>query len=208
MRIRSVFLSLILFTALTLGALAQGEETGFILFADGQRIELPANASNDEMESFFMELIDSAKDGRCEIQENGKTTFQIDKVGDQITATFEGQSETMTVAEAKKNFAEAKAQGLLTACKSNQKNIATGLEMWAVDHEGKYPTSLAELTPDYLKMVPHCPVSDTDTYSSTYQTLAEPKNYEFHCTGDHSGAGVAPGLPGYNGVDGLIEADQ
>lgn len=197
-------LLLVFLTTLTLSALAQ-TETGFILFADGERIEMPQDKDNDALEVFFMTLIDSSKDGRCEIQENGETNFTIEKVGDQVTLTFQGQVETMSVEQAKANFAEAKAQGQLTACKSNQKNIATALEMWAADHEGKYPRSLSELTPDYLKMLPECPVSRTETYSSTYKPMAEPTNYQFHCTGDHSAAGMAPGLPSYNGETGLVE---
>lgn len=190
--------------SLTLAALAQ-TETGFILFADGQRIEMPQGSDNDALETFFMTLIDSSQDGRCEILENGKTSLTIEKTGDQVTVSFQGQVETMTVAQAKANFAQAKAEGQLTACKSNMKNIGTALEMWATDHDGTYPKSLSELTPDYLKMIPDCPAARSDTYSSTYNPSTEPINYQFHCSGDHSAAGLEPGLPSYDGESGLIE---
>ena len=44
------------------------------------------------------------------------------------------------------NFVRARAQGQLTACKSNLKNVGTALEMYAVDHNGRYPTQLTLLT--------------------------------------------------------------
>ena len=39
------------------------------------------------------------------------------------------------------NFLKARAQGQLTACKSNCKNLATALEMYASDNGGRYPTN-------------------------------------------------------------------
>jgi len=36
--------------------------------------------------------------------------------------------------------------------------------MYATDWSGKYPTSLAQLTPKYLKTLPECSVSGTFTY--------------------------------------------
>ena len=56
------------------------------------------------------------------------------------------------------NFIRARAQGLLTSCKSNLKNSATALEMYSTDNAGRYPTgtSLATgaITPAYLKSAP------------------------------------------------------
>lgn len=45
------------------------------------------------------------------------------------------------------NFIRARHQGRLTACKSNLKNIGTGLEIWATGHSGKYPESLDNSLP-------------------------------------------------------------
>ena len=44
------------------------------------------------------------------------------------------------------------------------KTIATALEKYSVDHQGAYPTSLDNLTPTYLKMVPIAPASPTGTH--------------------------------------------
>ena len=40
------------------------------------------------------------------------------------------------------NFIRARAQGQLTACKSNLKNIGTAMEMYSTDWGGKYPTAI------------------------------------------------------------------
>ena len=108
------------------------------------------------------------------------------------------------------NFARAKAQGQLTACKSNLKNIGTALEMWATDHDGKYPQSLAELTPDYLVEIPQCAAAAADTYSATYELkkheMFGENYYEFFCKGHHHAkAGIQEDYPRYDAMIGLIE---
>lgn len=108
------------------------------------------------------------------------------------------------------NFAKAKAQGQLTACKSNLKNIATALEMWSTDNSGEYPPSLSQLVPDYLRMIPTCPAAEADTYSQTYR-LSKSKKYDYtyyevYCKGHHHAkAGSEEDYPRYNGVTGLVE---
>ncbi len=110
------------------------------------------------------------------------------------------------------NFVRARAQGQLTACKSNLKNIGTGLEMWSTDNAGKYPKSLNELTPNYLKSIPTCPVAGSDTYSSSYslKTIEGIEGiYEVYCTGSHhSSVGLPNDYPRYNGVVGLTERPE
>ena len=110
------------------------------------------------------------------------------------------------------NFVKARSQGQLTACKSNLKNIGTGLEMWATDNAGKYPKTLKELTPNYLKVIPSCPVAESDTYSSSYslKTIEGFEGiYEVYCTGSHHSAlGLPSDYPRYNGVIGLTERPE
>ncbi|MCA9775796.1 MAG: DUF3352 domain-containing protein, partial [Candidatus Eremiobacteraeota bacterium] len=67
------------------------------------------------------------------------------------------------------NFIRARGQGQLTACKSNLKNIGTGLEMYSTDYSGKYPKNLGLLTPNYLREIPECPVAGRDTYTESYR---------------------------------------
>jgi hypothetical protein len=100
------------------------------------------------------------------------------------------------------NFGAARAQGQFTACKSNLKNIGTACEMWCTDNQGRYPKTLNELTPNYLKQVPQCPAAGTDTYSSTYKATTSPDSYEFACSGNHHQQS-ADNLPSYNSMEGL-----
>lgn len=80
----------------------------------------------------------------------------------------------------------SRSQGQLTACKSNCKNIATALEMYASDNKGAYPTSLSRLTQgNYLRVVPTCPAAGSDTYSPSYQMQASPDIFSFCCQGNN-----------------------
>ena len=76
-------------------------------------------------------------------------------------------------------------QGQLTACKSNCKNIATALEMYASDNSGYYPRSLQQLTcGSYLKTVPTCPAACEITYIN-YRVTHNPDNFSFACVGNN-----------------------
>lgn len=114
------------------------------------------------------------------------------------------------------------AQGQLTACKSNLKNMAVALEMYASDFSGDYPSSLSRLVNNdpnfsYLKHVPTCPAAARDTYSSTYKmsrSKRDPKSgksigidsFSFHCSGhQHKAAGGPPNKPAYDSERGLID---
>jgi hypothetical protein len=57
---------------------------------------------------------------------------------------------------------KGRPSGRLTACSSNEKNIAIAIEMYGTDYAGSYPADLAELTPNYLKTIPLCPARDDD----------------------------------------------
>lgn len=105
------------------------------------------------------------------------------------------------------NFIRARAQGQLTACKSNEKNIATALEMYSTDNAGRYPTSTAALVEGkYLRHIPTCPGAGRDTYSETYKVASMPDVYTFHCSGEnHKGANTPADYPQYNAVMGLVD---
>lgn len=98
----------------------------------------------------------------------------------------------------------SRSGGQLTACKSNCKNIATALEMYASDHKGHYPARLEDLLPgNYLRSLPTCPAAGRTTYEN-YQVTVKPDNFSFACCGDnHPNAG--PNLPRYHSETGLIE---
>lgn len=108
------------------------------------------------------------------------------------------------------NFLKARAQGQLTACKSNCKNIGTALEMYASDFSGRYPTDNFQqrmTVGNYLKVIPTCPSAATATYAQSYTGRATPDNFSFYCVGNnHATAYVGlNGLnfPQYNGETGL-----
>ncbi len=60
------------------------------------------------------------------------------------------------------NFQRARAQGMLAACESNLKNLATACEMYAADNKGYYADSLDDLLKSsqfgsYMRTIPRCP---------------------------------------------------
>lgn len=104
------------------------------------------------------------------------------------------------------NFVRAKGQGQLTACKSNQKNIGTAMEMYSTDYKGLYPTSMGKLTPNYLRTLPECPAAGKDTYSNSLKVTTQPDTFSFYCEGHHhAGSGVPADKPAYSSQEGLIE---
>lgn len=111
------------------------------------------------------------------------------------------------------NFVKARAQGQLTACKSNLKNIGTACEMYAADHNGRYPKEQGTTfengeirTLGYMKVVPRCPLTPGDPYN--YASRSNPDYYYLQCqTGNHQQAGVAKDRvtrPEFDSAIGLI----
>lgn len=104
----------------------------------------------------------------------------------------------------------------LTACQSNLKQIAMAMEMHSTDAAGKYPNSLDELIPTYLKTLPKCPAGGS--YRAYFgpdapgnNTGAEPyKNYYYvECFGEnHTAADVTGDFPAYSGLVGLMTEPQ
>lgn len=110
------------------------------------------------------------------------------------------------------NFVRARTRGQLTACKSNLKNIATALEMYASDNEGYYPDRLEVLTGEgnYLKVIPTCPGAGRVTYTD-YRLSPNGKDFSMSCIGNHhkraySGfSAPSDNFPSYSSKDGLLE---
>jgi hypothetical protein len=101
--------------------------------------------------------------------------------------------------------------GQLTACKSNCKNIATALEMYADDNHGHYPRNLEQLTVgNYLKLIPTCPAVGRMTYTN-YHVSQKPDSYRFACVGDNHARSYAHfgkpsnNCPRYNAESGLVD---
>ncbi len=114
------------------------------------------------------------------------------------------------------NFIRARAQGQLTSCKSNLKNIGTACEMYATDNLGRYPETgkLGDaLTKSdtngqqpYMRKIPQCPSAGKDTYSNAYKSKTNPDAYLVYCEGsNHTAAGCNQHYPAFNATVGLIE---
>lgn len=104
-----------------------------------------------------------------------------------------------------RDFDRARGAGQLTACTSNLKNIGTAAEMFSTDHSGRFPTTLGELVPDYLKAIPTCPAAGADTYSPSWRATTSPDGYAFGCSGHHHAArGIADNCPAYTSNEGLV----
>lgn len=97
----------------------------------------------------------------------------------------------------------ARTQGPTTACKSNLKNLATALEMWASDHQGHYPQRLEQLTPIYIKEIPRCPAAGKDTYSLNYHRFTDPDDFGLCCSGSYHPSIVGANLPACTSSNGL-----
>lgn len=99
----------------------------------------------------------------------------------------------------------------LTACKTHCKNMATAIEMYAEDNQGRYPATLARLIAgNYLKVLPCCPTAGRMTYTN-YEVSQKPKNFSFTCVGNNHARQYqgfttsSDNFPQYNGAEGLLD---
>jgi len=97
-----------------------------------------------------------------------------------------------------------------SVCQSNLKAISTALEMYSIDNGGKYPKSLKQSVPSYLKSIPTCPSAGEDTYSKSYEYFppdkkkGTPTKFLIYCSGEnHKDAGLQKNYPQYNSIEGL-----
>lgn len=101
------------------------------------------------------------------------------------------------------NFIRARTQGNFT-CRGNLKNLGTALEVYASDHQRRYPADLKALLPGYLRALPTCPIAGAATYEARVPPTR--KGYLIWCAGRHHEAvGAPPGFPQYSSTSGLIE---
>jgi len=99
------------------------------------------------------------------------------------------------------NFMHARDESVLAADQGNLKQIATALEMYAVDHNGKYPDDLPQLVPQYIAKLPVVPGGDsTGAYDYHHPATVQPgAKYEIWDDGSMT-SGILSRLPrGPNG---------
>ncbi|MDQ7824169.1 MAG: type II secretion system protein [Candidatus Eremiobacteraeota bacterium] len=101
-------------------------------------------------------------------------------------------------------FIRVRAQGLLSSCENNLKNVATACETYSTDAKGRYPPTTTLLLPEYVKALPKCPSTKID-YSYTYTTV--PDFYTVWCTAGeraHEVVEMTDGFPQYTSDQGLV----
>lgn len=100
------------------------------------------------------------------------------------------------------SFKKARLRAQLSSCVTNCKNLATALEMYAVDNDGRFPalSGLAGIdlliTTNILKRRPSCPSTTTCTFVD-YTATQTPDAFSFSCVGNNHGD-LFPGFTGTN----------
>jgi predicted Ser/Thr protein kinase len=102
-------------------------------------------------------------------------------------------------------FIRARAQGTLTACKSNLKEIGQAIELYDADHLSSGPDKLESLVPKYLKALPTCPAGHR-LYG--YVRDARSRNYTIYCSGDMHVPITKIFYPQYSAMYGVIDRAQ
>jgi len=94
------------------------------------------------------------------------------------------------------------------ACKSNLRNIATALSVYANDNDHLYPDTLDKIMPSYMQTIPCCPSVSKNTYSTGYEADTEYTSFTISCKGkNHSDYGYSTDEPYYTSADGLFPKD-
>ena len=102
------------------------------------------------------------------------------------------------------NFLHARAEAQTSGCEGNEKQIATALEEYAVDHNGTYggggTVSSSLLGTLYLGVTPSDPVNGTSYSVNT--TASSFGSYQITDTGGHdtTTTGQLPGGPGTGSI--------
>ena len=79
-------------------------------------------------------------------------------------------------------FQQDREFGQLRMTISTMINISTALEIFSTDHSGKYPVSLNELSPHYIRNVPGG-LSKAGNFPFVYRQKNGGKGYAFYCKG-------------------------
>lgn len=86
-------------------------------------------------------------------------------------------------------------------CRENVLRVATALEMYSVDHQGRYPTALSDLVPTYVDALPRCAAAGRVTLA--YVAGAAPARYALYCAGRWHRPLKGPNEPAMDSLVGL-----
>lgn len=74
-----------------------------------------------------------------------------------------------------------------SACVQNERNLATALQLYALENEQLYPDDLITVSSPpnpFIKLVPTCPSTDT-SYTTSYTIQNNNQDYLIICPGQH-----------------------
>jgi hypothetical protein len=125
---------------------------------------LPASPQSNALEGKGGK--DDQDKGKIDARETGFTNTTI-------TAGIESNNSKGSSAFSTTNSA-ALQEHMVKTCESTIANIERALESWSRDHRGRYPSTLEQLTPGYLKAIPACPAGGVTTYSKSYAKMMDP----------------------------------
>lgn len=83
------------------------------------------------------------------------------------------------------NWTRARSSGALTGCRTNLRLMGKALDRYAADHQGQYPKTLGEMSPDYIRLFPECPRAGSNTYTAGYKRSQDGMHYNLACQGAH-----------------------
>ena len=105
------------------------------------------------------------------------------------------------------NFLHARAQSQTAGCEGNEKMIATGLEEYAVDHNGSYGSggtvSSTLLGTLYLGVTPKDPVNGTQYTITTASGSSSFGSYQISDSGGHD-TSTTTGIPAAPGTGSIV----
>lgn len=90
-------------------------------------------------------------------------------------------------------------------CKSNLKNLATAITLYANDNDHMYPPDLTKIIPYNFARMPTCQSTSTDTYTTGYSVSTDYRSFTLVCKGtNHSKYGYGADEPYYSSSEGLM----
>ncbi|MDQ7824029.1 MAG: prepilin-type N-terminal cleavage/methylation domain-containing protein [Candidatus Eremiobacteraeota bacterium] len=94
------------------------------------------------------------------------------------------------------------------SCKANLKNLATAVTLYGNDYDQNYPATLSKVTPTYIKIIPSCNATSTDTYTAGYEISDDFRAFTISCKGtNHASYGYGADEPYYNNSIGIMPSE-
>lgn len=107
--ILSLLLCLMAMTSPIAWAHSVTEVSGVVRYSDGTQVEVSKN-SRAEVYQFLFDFVSADKDGRCQLLQDGVVDLEIEKRGEHLTVSENGQQGTFTTEELLKILAESESR--------------------------------------------------------------------------------------------------